>query len=92
MWYQAGHYSFLIRFKVSLNYLDKLPKNLQYGEREKFSIYSRRNSGIPIRYSSDPGNISPISSSYSLLLSFCRGHSGFDIRLDILFDFAIFGE
>ena len=61
MWYQAGHYFFLIRFKVSLNYLDKLPKNLQYGEREKFSIYSRRSSGIPIRYSSDPGNISPIS-------------------------------
>ena len=61
MWYQAGHYFFLIRFKVSLNYLDKLPKNLQYGEREKFSIYSCRSSGIPIRYSSDPGNISPIS-------------------------------
>ena len=64
MCYHAGHYFFLIRFKVSLNYLDKLPKNLQYGEREKFSIYSRRNSGIPIRYSSDPGNISPISRTH----------------------------
>ena len=28
--HRAGHYFFLIRLKASLNYLGKLPKNLQY--------------------------------------------------------------
>ena len=52
---------FLIRFKASLDYLDKLPKNLQYGEREIFSTDSLRSSGIPTPYSCCPRNISPIS-------------------------------
>ena len=59
--HRVSHYFFLIRFKASLDYLDKLPKNLQYGEREIFSTDSLRSSGIPTRYSCCPGNISPIS-------------------------------
>ena len=66
-WYRVSHYFFLIRFKASLDYLDKLPKNLQYGEREIFSTDSLRSSGIPTRYSCCPGNISPISRSYSFV-------------------------
>ena len=60
-WYRVSHYFSLIRFKASLDYLDKLPKNLQYGQREIFSTDSRRSSGIPTRHSCCPINISPIS-------------------------------
>ena len=63
--HRVSHYFFRIRFKASRNYLDKLPKNLQYGEREIFSTDSHSRSGIPIRHSCCPGNISPISRKYT---------------------------